>query len=108
MDKRRDNEIARDIISGKITELYCIRPGYFYSDSNQTLWSFGQKYKVWSGYTMQTINGERCKDYYINIHDNIGRTQPLMKNKSISDYFETSFKEVRKNKLKKINQYQNI
>jgi hypothetical protein len=104
MNKRRDNEIARDIISGKITELYCIKTGY----CNPNDHSYGQKYKVWNEFTTITINGERCRDYYINIQSNSNIAALLKKDTSISDYFETSFKEIRKNKLKKINQYQNI
>lgn len=103
MNISRDNQIARDIISGKITELYCIREGYIPNRPN--LHTVGVKYKVWFNRTgsINPFTGKNTEKYHLKIANNINITfSDLASDTNISDYFETSLKNVRKRKLLKI------
>jgi hypothetical protein len=103
MNKARDNKIARDIIAGKINELYCIKEGY---NGNIDRFTLSRKYKIFVNFQTKTdLDGEVIKIYKYYILDNFNNRIRLEKNTSISDYFEISFKEVRKLKIKKINSY---
>lgn len=105
MNYQRDNEIARDIISGKIKELYCLK--------TSSLHTFSQKYKVWAdkhynpnqtNRNIGVIHNEYIMKIYIEcngLYSPTGRME-LEQNSNISDYFETSLKRVRKEKLNKI------
>ena len=109
MNYRRDNEIARGIISGEIKELYCIKEGYFDNynklKTQYTLGkrnTFGKKYKVWCDYS-GSYRSENI-EYYLRIMDDYGMYYTIEKDTIISDYFETTFsiKKLRQEKLIKI------
>jgi len=118
MDKKKDNEIARDIIAGKITELYCIKTGYdtkyLYPIGTQvppnqsnnyhnSRFIFGKKYKLHvSSYPVYYLNSEVDRNYTIQIQDEFFKYYELAKDTNISDYFAISLKAVRKDKLNKI------
>ena len=105
MNYQRDNEIARGIISGKIKELCCVKPS--------TLHTFGKKYKVWADKQYNPYQTNRDTGFVHNryimkiyiecngLYSPTGRME-LEQNSNISDYFETSIKKVRKEKLNKI------
>ena len=92
----RDNQISRDIISGKISELYCIKPS-----STHT---FGKKYAVWATKQYIERQPDGDYDYFMKIFivgDNIAIE--IKKDTNICYRFETSLKNVRKMTLNKLN-----
>lgn len=122
MNKARDNQIVRDIIDYRISELYCIKEGYYEKyhglENKHTL---GKKYAVFSEPKNSMRNYRRLKTNWwddeeiyespaqtIYIKDDNENRVLLVKDSAISEYFEVeySLKKIRKEKIKRLRSYE--
>lgn len=94
-----DNQMARDIINKKISELYCIRRGY-----NEKTFTLGKKYSVWANthVSKRFSDSEPVVEYSIWILTDTTSFCAFDHDTCISDYFATSIKDIRKRKLNEI------